>query len=131
MIECPNCKVQIELSVSNPRSRALPEPPEEVFEEWRDIPGCPGYQVSDRARVRSNKTKILSLRGNKSVTMTFGGFKGRQEGTRLESIHVARLMYWAFHEMPRDADFAMRSKISYVNGDRNDIRPENIVLKHR
>jgi hypothetical protein len=101
-------------------------------EEWRDIPGCPGYQVSDRARVRSTKKRVLSQRGNRSVTMTFGGDEERPgEQVRLESIHVARLIYWAFHEMPRDIEFAMRSRITYVNGDHNDLRPENIVLKPR
>lgn len=33
--------------------------------EWRDVPGFPGYQVSERGKLRKSTGYVLSMCGNK------------------------------------------------------------------
>ena len=47
--------------IKHQQSHARNPAPENIDEDFRDIPGLPGYQVSDHGRVRNSKTcKILS-----------------------------------------------------------------------
>ena len=47
-----------------PRQKTPPPPPA-TLEEWRDVPGFPGYQVSDRGNVRSLDRIVTTANGKR------------------------------------------------------------------
>lgn len=94
------------------------------MEEWAPIADFPGYEVSDHGRVRNATTgRVLGTydngRGFLQVVM-------RRDGrTYARAVH--RLVAAAFLPPPPREDAVPM----FVNGDRTDVRPENLIWKPR
>jgi len=102
------------------------------LEEWRDVVGYEGYQVSDRGRIRSVPKPKSGRYGN--VVMTKGRFlntrSGKNKRARVilnkdsheycESVDV--LVARAF--IPNDGN---KPVVYHRNGDQSDCRVENLV----
>lgn len=89
-------------------------------EEWRDIPGFPGYQASSLGRVRSPRkvlSQYLSNRGYFLVTID-------GEGNHNRTVHglVAR----AFHGEPPEG-----FEVAHDDGDKANNREGNVLYKTR
>lgn len=91
-------------------------PPTEP-EEWRPIPGWPGYQVSDHGRIRNRKLRCMKQRmardGYRDINLCAKGSK------RTVSVH--RLVCEAFHGAPPEG-----AQVDHINGIRSDNRAENL-----
>lgn len=87
-------------------------------EEWRDVPGFPGYRVSDRGRVRGKSGKIMSPqdngRGYKKVAMRAGGPPKQR--------YLHRVVLQSFLGDPPPG----KSQAAHINGDRAGNRLSNL-----
>lgn len=83
---------------------------------WKDIPGCPGYQISVRGQVRNPQRKPLKTflaSGGMMITITCGGDK--------TTFRIARLVGAAFCD-----DYAGDLYPMYLNGRKTDCRARNL-----
>lgn len=103
-------------------------------EIWKDVPGFPGYQVSNSGRVRSLPRTVK--RGNHTMNISgailrFGTSMGysfvnlRKDGKTI-SVKVHKLVGLVFVENPKN-----RPEIDHINTDRKDNRPENLRWVNR
>lgn len=103
-------------------------------EIWKDVPGFPGYQVSNAGRVRSLPRTVK--RGNHTMNISglilrFGTSMGypfvnlRKDGKTV-SVKVHKLVALVFVENPQQ-----RPEIDHINTDRKDNRPENLRWVNR
>ena len=103
-------------------------------EIWKDVPGFPGYQVSNAGRVRS--LPRIVKRGNHTMNISgsilrFGTSMGysfvnlRKDGKSV-SVKVHKLVALVFVENPQQ-----RPEIDHINTKRKDNRPENLRWVNR
>lgn len=103
-------------------------------EIWKDVPGFPGYQVSNAGRVRS--LPRIVKRGNHTMSifgsiLRFGTSMGysfvnlRKDGKSI-SVKVHKLVGLVFVENPKN-----RPEIDHINTNRKDNRPENLRWVNR
>ena len=103
-------------------------------EIWKDVPGFPGYQVSNAGCVRSLPRTVK--RGNHTMNISgsilrFGTSMGypfvnlRKDGKSV-SVKVHKLVALVFVENPQQ-----RPEIDHINTDRKDNRPENLRWVNR
>lgn len=103
-------------------------------EIWKDVPGFPGYQVSNAGRVRS--LPRIVKRGNHTMSISgsilrFGTSMGysfvnlRKDGKSI-SVKVHKLVGLVFVENPKN-----RPEIDHINANRKDNRPENLRWVNR
>jgi hypothetical protein len=103
-------------------------------EIWKDVPGFPGYQVSNAGRVRS--LPRIVKRGNHTMSISgsilrFGTSMGysfvnlRKDGKSI-SVKVHKLVGLVFVENPKN-----RPEIDHINTNRKDNRPENLRWVNR
>jgi hypothetical protein len=89
-------------------------------ERWRKITGHPGYEASDRGRVRSADRVLSDGRTAGGVvlvpTLDKDGYERVKLGRRLVPVHVAVLL--AFHGRPEGR---------HLNGDQHDNTPGNLT----
>jgi hypothetical protein len=105
----------------------MAEHPVSEFEEWREIPGHPGYDVSSLGRVRSVNRLVTYSNG---VTRFHPGADLRPSMSRGYhlvslsgiSISVHRLVCPIFHG-PRPSN---NHQVAHWNGDRTDNRAANL-----
>ena len=92
-------------------------------ELWREIPAHPGYEVSNKGRVRNMKTgRVLrACRNNANGNLMLGLTDRGRNGTERTTCYVARLVGAAWCP-----DFRPELSPVYVNGDRADCRPSNL-----
>ena len=90
------------------------------MEHWKDIEGCPGYQVSDQGRVRSPR-KILKLSRMNSKGYLGCAVISRTTGTVSRTRAVHRLVAEAFIPNPNGYPI-----VDHINGDKTDNRVENL-----
>lgn len=81
-------------------------------EEWRDVPGFPGYQASDRGRVRS-ASRVLSAAPDQDRRLFVSLFVGPDR--RHHRMLVARLVLLAFVGPPRAGQV-----VRHKNDDQSD-----------
>lgn len=100
-----------------------------MTENWRAIPGYPGYEVSDQGRVRS-LDRIIDSAGDDRRGSYRRRFPGRILSVGLDSrgylrcSHVGRvhvLIMLAFVGMPPEG-----MEVCHINGDQTDNRLENL-----
>jgi len=92
---------------------------------WRDIPGFPDYQASDRGRVRSRKSGAWQVlcqtphRGNGYLVVS----------PRVDGHYVTR----SVHRLIARAFFgeAAGRDVNHINGDKHDNRLENLEYLSR
>lgn len=97
------------------------KPEEKVEDDWKDIDGCPNYQVSRAGEVRrvwKHKTRMLkqsslSVLGYKSVAISISGKSSNKP--------VARLVATAFVPNPHGL-----AEVDHINHDPSDNRAENL-----
>lgn len=103
----------------------------EVLEEWRDVEGADGYQVSNLGRVRSYRTKgrfhttpratplVLqekdNSRGYKYVGITW------RDGVKKRNIAIHRLVALTFLPNPE-----ARKTVNHIDGDKANNRADNL-----
>ena len=89
-------------------------------ERWRKITGHPGYEASDRGRVRSADRVLSDGRTAGGVllvpTLDRDGYERVKLGRRLVPVHVAVLLAW--HGRPEGR---------HLNGDHRDNTPANLA----
>jgi hypothetical protein len=89
-------------------------------ERWRKITGHPGYEASDRGRVRSVARTLTDGRTAAGVVLTAApdkdGYARVKLGRQLVPVHVCVLL--AFHGRPEGR---------HLNGDQHDNRPGNLA----
>lgn len=85
-----------------------------MTEQWRDVPGYPGYRVSDLGRVHGPR-KLLKCNPNNTGYRMAGLSAGY-----LKAVHLIVLEAFAG---PRPAGAVAR----HLNGDKQDNRLENLV----
>lgn len=97
-----------------------------MSEEWRAIPGFPGYEVSDYARVRSWKRQAGGVRAeprSKAQTPDKDGYAtvSLMRGGKQTTERVSHLVLAAF-KGPRPDGLEAR----HLNGNESDDRPANL-----
>jgi DNA-binding CsgD family transcriptional regulator len=104
-----------------------------LHEEWRDIPGCPGYQASSLGRIRSldRQVAMISKYGKPFLCNRAGrilvqgtnphGYRFLFVGSPVRSTTVHRLIALAFLGHKPDG-----LQINHKDGDKLNNRPENI-----
>lgn len=103
-------------------------------EIWKDVPGFPGYQVSNAGRVKSLPRTVI--RGNFTMNipgtiLKFGTSMGysfvnlRKDG-KSTSVKVHKLVGLVFVDNPLN-----RPEIDHINTNRKDNRPENLRWVNR
>lgn len=103
-------------------------------EIWKDVPGFPGYQVSNAGRVKSLPRTVI--RGNFTMNipgtiLKFGTSMGysfvnlRKDG-KSTSVKVYKLVGLVFVDNPLN-----RPEIDHINTNRKDNRPENLRWVNR
>jgi hypothetical protein len=90
--------------------------PRHISEEWRDIPGIEGYEVSSLGRVRT-KPKILKPYLNPS-----NGYLTIRLGRRQFNGPIHRLVCLAFHGPPPQE----RMDVAHGDGRKLNNRAENL-----
>lgn len=88
-----------------------------MSEEWRPIPGFPGYEVSDLGRVRSPnqlRKNVVGAGGYEQLNLSVHGISSTQK------VHV--LVARAFHGPRPDG-----AVIRHLNGDQRDNRAVNLA----
>jgi hypothetical protein len=89
-------------------------------ERWRKITGHPGYEASDRGRVRSIARTLTDGRTAEGVVLTAAddkdGYERVKLGRKLVPVHICVLL--AFHGKPEGR---------HLNGDQHDNRPGNLA----
>lgn len=93
-------------------------------EEWRAIPGWPGYEASDAGRLRSFKLdpsgRVAKQRTDKRTGYKIVSVRNRDGVAK--SVKVHRLVCAAFHGAPTPS----RPEVAHRDGSRDNNRPENL-----
>jgi hypothetical protein len=91
-----------------------------VRERWRKITGYPGYEASDRCRVRSADRVLSDGRTAAGVilapTEDKDGYERVKLGRKLVPVHICVLLAW--HGRPEGR---------HLNGDQHDNTPGNLA----
>lgn len=94
-----------------------------MSEEWREIPGHPGYEVSDEGRVRSVDRVVIDVRGKPkrytgkllNPTVNRHGYLSLALGKKNPNKDVHRLVMLAF-----EGPCPPGKEVLHKNGDRKD-----------
>lgn len=96
-----------------------------MIEEWRDIKGFDGYEVSSLGRVRSHwrgRPKVLKLKAHKQGYLEIGLYDApRRDGGKQRYQLVHRLVLAAFDRAPNEGEVCR-----HLNGDPSDNRLDNL-----
>lgn len=87
--------------------------------EWRDIPGFPGYQVSNHAegvRVRSPRRELAQW-GNSGYLYTTHSVEGKKQNSGVHRLYALAFL-----------DCKPGDSVNHKNGDKADNRPENLEV---
>ncbi|QPX62610.1 HNH endonuclease [Arthrobacter phage Wollypog] len=89
-------------------------------EEWREIPGFPGYFASNTGKVRGRRGWILRPRDMVGGYLRVNLYKGRT----MHSVKISVAVCLAFHG-PAPSD-GQRWLVAHENDIKTDDRPENL-----
>ncbi len=92
------------------------------MEQWREIPGFPGYQISDQGRVLGLRGLIMRQKTKRDNVMSIG-LRVSIEGQRIQRCpHVGRLVLITFK-----GEHPTKNILRHINGNPQDNRLENLV----